>query len=736
MVWIADGSIRLDPGLGFLTLSLVLAGAPAYAQDSSGTEPAAIPAPPDGAELPAVEPIIPDIEFEQAIPDVDAASDPELDRPLETIEEFEKRTSRDDARIEPSLHEPALADGDRLEEIGDAPVSDTELEKPLPPIEQFELAPVQFSEDKDASEAPEIVYKLEIDGLDAAARESGKGLRGMFNRLSALRKGDGKAANVAMLSARLAEDGDLIKTILASQGWYSPLVHTGIEQPGEQGGQGYRAVIEVDPGKRYTFSEIVVDAQPIEPPGLIRDKLALTPGEPIVAQRVQEAEARVAIALPQQGYPFVQVGQRDILLDRDSGDGTYTLPVETGPRSSFGSFATEGDLAFDADHIAVLARFKRGELYDSRQVDDLRKALVATGLFASVSVEPKQTGEAADENSEYATVLVKQDAGPPRTVAGSVGYATGEGFRVEASWTHRNLFPPEGALIVNGLAGTKEQGTGVTFRRSNAGRRDRTFEIAAEALHSDFDAYSAYTGRLAAQMRYSSTPIWQKDLTYSFGVEFLATAEKDFDFDLGRRDRDTYYIAGINGQAGLDFTDDLLDPTEGFRLTASARPEGSIDGGFNLYVKTQLDASAYFAPGKGLVLAGRFRLGSIQGADRERIAPSRRFYAGGGGSVRGFAYQKLGPQDPNGDPIGGRSLNEASAEVRYRFGDYGIVGFVDAGQSYADTMPRFSDLRFGAGIGARYYTNFGPLRLDVATPLDRRPGESRINVYVSIGQSF
>jgi translocation and assembly module TamA len=137
-----------------------------------------------------------------------------------------------------------------------------------------------------------------------------------------------------------------------------------------------------------------------------------------------------------------------------------------------------------------------------------------------------------------------------------------------------------------------------------------------------------------------------------------------------------------------------------------------------------------------IVLAGRLRFGTIQGADRFDIAPSRRFYAGGGGSVRGYGYQKLGPQDPNGDPLGGRSLNEGAAEVRYRFGNFGVVGFVDAGQSYESTVPQFSDLRYGVGIGGRYYTNFGPVRLDIATPLGRRKGEGRINIYVSIGQAF
>src|SRR5690606_36355264 len=103
----------------------------------------------------------------------------------------------------------------------------------------------------------------------------------------------------------------------------------------------------------------------------------------------QGAEAQIAVALPENGYPFAEIGQRDILLDRATTDGVYTLPVTPGPRARYGDVATQGDLAFDAKHAAVLARFKRGELYDSRKIDDLRQALVATGLFASVSVEPQ-----------------------------------------------------------------------------------------------------------------------------------------------------------------------------------------------------------------------------------------------------------------------------------------------------------------------------------------------------------
>ncbi|MCB2077189.1 MAG: BamA/TamA family outer membrane protein [Novosphingobium sp.] len=737
---------------GLSCAALALSNGAALAQDGDSQAPEeqgptleagklGVPSPPADVTLPVVETVIPDEEFNDAVPALKIDDDPELDRPLESIAEFERRIASEQAGAEPQegqeapLGDPALADADPVEEIGDAPISDTALAEPLPPLDQFDVEPVEFSADASDPEDVRVAYTVQVDGLKEADGESDARLRGMFKGLSALHDGNGKAANAAMVAARLTEDSELMKTILASEGWYSAQVSTRIDQPAEEGGP-LVAVIAVSPGQRFVFSDIVVDAQPTEPPDLIRSNLALEVGEPIVAERVQGSEAQIAVALPENGYPFAELGQRDILLDQDTGDGIYTLPVDTGPRSRFDGFETEGDLAFDAEHIDVLARFERDELYDSRKVDDLRKALVATGLFSTVSVEPKRTGESAGDDTEYVRMLVRQDAGPPRTIAGTAGYGTGEGFRLEATWTHRNMFPPEGALIAHGVAGTKEQGAGVTFRRSNAGKRDRTFEMVAEALHSNFDAYSAYTGRVAARIARDSTPIWQKRITYAYGAELLATAEKDWDFDAQKRRRKTYYVGALNGQLGLDFTDDLLDPTKGFRATTIIQPEAAIDGGFNPYIRARIDASGYFPFGDSFVLAGRVRLGTIQGADRADIPPSRRFYSGGGGSVRGYAYQALGPHDKKDNALGGRSLNEAAAEVRYRFGNFGIVGFVDVGQSYEETMPQFSDLRFGAGIGGRYYTNFGPLRIDLATPINRRPGESRFNLYVSIGQAF
>jgi translocation and assembly module TamA len=683
--------------------------------------------------LPAPEgqdPIITDEEFDATIPPIDP------DAPMGTVADWD---------AEQAEREATQRAQDGGEALGPVLPDEPDFGTPLEPLESFDVEPFdesQYTEADDRS-ADKVRYSYRIEGLDALATDKKArpapadpdDIRSRFEELSALDDGDGKASNGAMVSARMVEDQQLLADLLIGECYFDATVNGAIEFPEEAGGP-LVVVLTASPGPCYRLASITFNTPPLEPADLVARNFVPAIGDPVDAERIIAAEANASVRLPENGYPFAKVGQRDILLDPETRSADYTLPITPGPRSSFGEIVTSGTKVFEADHIARLARFDRGDLYDSRLVDDLRKALVATGLYSVVAVQPEPTGAPAPDGTEYANLLVEQQPGPARTLAANAGYGTGQGIRAEGSWTHRNLFPPEGALIVSATGGTQEQGASVTFRRSNAGRRDRSVELSLSALRSDFAAYEAFTGRLSGRVSYYSTPIWQKPITYSYGFEVLGTNEQDYDFALGRRDRRTYYVAALPGQITWDRSNDLLDPTRGFRLSAQVSPEASLGSGTQFYGRGLVEATGYYPVGDNIVLAGRARVGSIFGADRPDIAPSRRYYAGGGGSVRGFGYQELGPKDPDNRPIGGRSLVEAAAEIRYRFGNYGIVGFIDAGQVSTSSTPGFDDLRYGVGIGGRFYTNFGPMRLDVATPIARRPGESRVAIYISIGQAF
>jgi translocation and assembly module TamA len=246
--------------------------------------------------------------------------------------------------------------------------------------------------------------------------------------------------------------------------------------------------------------------------------------------------------------------------------------------------------------------------------------------------------------------------------------------------------------------------------------------------------------KLAGKIERQSNFIWQKTWTWTYGGELLATDEQGAFDASGIKDTRTFLIAAAPASLGYDGSDSLLDPTRGFRLSGWLSPEISARGGQFTYARTQFDASAYHPVSDKVVVAGRVRLGTIIGAGVFDIAPSRRFYAGGGGSVRGYGYQRLGPKDADGDPMGGRGLAEFALEARIRLsqfgGNLGVVPFVDAGALSSGMTPRLGDLKFAVGLGLRYYSSFGPIRLDVGVPLNREEGDGPVAVAVSLGQAF
>ena len=616
-----------------------------------------------------------------------------------------------------------------------APTADEQpLATPLPPLATFDATPVPATaaQAARAEQASQLRYRVEVTGFDTV------GLEPRFRALSTLLHEGRKAANATQIRARAEEDETMGQRLLHSEG-YLDGVATAAIPASVPPGQPVPVTIAATPGPLYHLRSVTLTGLAPEPYGLSRDALDLKPGAVIAAQPITDAEARILLRLPERGYPFVRVGQRDILLDDASPVGDYTLPVEAGRKSNFGALRTAGDQVFTLDHLNVFPRFDRGELYDSRKVDDLRQALIGTSLLATVGVEPVATDAVAPDGTQVVDLVVTQARGKARTLSASAGYGTGEGIKLVGEYQNRNWSSPEGALILDVTAGTQTQALGATFRRSNAGQRDRTFQAAATVSRQRYDAYNAETVDLTASISRQSTPIWQKRWTYSIGAEILATRETPFVADDPSRPHSIYYIAALPLQGGYDRSDSLLNPTSGFRVIAKLSPEAQKQNGagFDTYARTLGEVSGYYPlMDRKLVLAGRVRVGSIVGAARDDIAPSRRLYSGGGGSVRGFGYQQLGPKDADNNPIGGRSQTEFAVEARYRFGNYGIVPFLDGGRVGEGSTPSISGMRYGVGIGARYYTNFGPFRVDVATPLGRKPGESKVALYISIGQAF
>ena len=583
----------------------------------------------------------------------------------------------------------------------------------------LEAAPVQVEV------ADSQRYDLVVTGIDALGPTVGT----RFNELSVLKEGAGKPANVAQIDRRARDDAELLNTILRAEGYYDANIETDVAPK-----EGRLVVtLEVAPGPLYKFG--TVDVAGVPKPD-VEAAFGVKNDDPVNADAVIGGELALKEKLAREGYPFAKVAEPEIVIDHDTRIATLDLKVESGGERRIGAIRMLGDKApFDAKHVGVIARFRPGELYDQAMIDDLRRALIATGLISTVKLEPVEGS--APGTVDIATTI---EPAPVRTVAGEAGYGTGEGFRVEASWQHRNFIRPEGAVTFRGVAGTREQSLGALLRMGNFRRRDQVLNASMVASREERAAYDASTFEIAASLERQTNIIWQKPWVFSLGFELLASDEKDFVPTAGISQRRTYFIGALPATLGYDGSDDLLDPKRGFRLSGRISPEVSLSGKTFGYVRAQVDASGYVPIGEKVVIAGRARIGMTAGAARDDIAPSRLFYSGGGGSVRGYGYQEIGPRNVLDRPIGGRSLAEFSLEARVRLpifgGNFGVVPFVDAGNIYTESIPKFTGMRIGAGVGLRYYSNFGPIRIDVGTPLGRRKGESIVAVQVSLGQAF
>ncbi|MCK0129055.1 BamA/TamA family outer membrane protein [Erythrobacter sp. F6033] len=566
-----------------------------------------------------------------------------------------------------------------------------------------------------------------------------------LSTIEALESGDD---TVPQLAARARADETLLTDMLRTYGYYDGEVVrqlSGGRRGGDEGGEAVdtdpQVRFDVLPGDRYTFGEIDFGALDTAPDyGILRDSFAIQSGDPLQSDRIVAEETDLRLALGENGYPFAEVDAPELLIDHARTEGDLSLPVQPGGKYVFGGISSEDARFLSGRHLSRIARFEEGDVYQASLQADLRRAILATGLVTSVTVQPREIAPPQDGAPGQVELNVDFERAPLRTIAGAIGYGTEDGVKLEASWEHRNLFPPEGSLKLRGIFGTREQLASVTFKKNNFRDRDQILTVDAYASDIETEAVDARTVALRGSFERVSNLLFQKPLSWQVGAEALYTDERNRIIGGIERPRQTYTIFGLFGSATLDSSDDLLDPTEGYRVTGFLAPEVSRSVGTEtFYLRAQGDVSYYQSVGD-TVFAGRVRAASILGADAGLIAPSRRLYAGGGGSVRGYGFQGIGPRNDLGEPTGGGSLVELSLEARIQTGFLDgaveIVPFVDAGSVSLGSTPDFRFIQYGAGVGVRYKTSFGPIRVDVGTPLNPTEFDAPVVVYVSLGQAF
>lgn len=519
---------------------------------------------------------------------------------------------------------------------------------------------------------------------------------------------------------------------LAAQGYYQAVV-----QDGGVDGAGLRHV-HILPGPRYHFGTVslrgrerVADTRPgLTFPGLTfpgPTLLETRPGAPAVAATVLADEAALSRWMSAHHCLFSVEVAHEAVLDTRTKELAVAFTVRPGREARFGPLRFAGQERVAEDYLARIVPVKEGECFRRDTVNAARVALQQTGLLATV--EPEIAPAPLADGSVPVTFRLRERA--PRTVKAGVSYSTDIGPGVTAGWEHRNLLSRAERLNV-GLSLTPVQrllDTG--FDKPFFLRRDQTLRLGAKLEQQDTDAYTATGLALSG------------GLERDFGAGLLAGLGAKYGFTrVGDRNaKQEVALLSAPFFISLDRRDDVLDATSGWLLRLDSTPFVDTLGAGGPFYRNRLGGSAYhrLAGAASPVLAVRAALGSIAGASTQSVPALERYYAGGAASVRGYGYQLLGPLDAGNDPLGGRSLAEISAELRLRLREsYGVVTFLDGGGAYDDALPDIRrGLRFGAGLGLRYYTGFGPVRADIAVPLDRRRGvDAPYQLYFSIGQAF
>ncbi|PYE89287.1 autotransporter assembly complex protein TamA [Phyllobacterium leguminum] len=503
-------------------------------------------------------------------------------------------------------------------------------------------------------------------------------------------------------------------------------------------------VISVDPGPQFLFARTSI-SELAPPPSDPRDAVkssedeGFAPGKVAVSGTIVKAELLAVDGWRRQGFAKAKTTKESVVADHRNDSVDVDIAVDPGRRAHYGSVAVKGTERMDPQFVARQTGLKPGEVYNPRDIERARKRLNRLEVFRAATIT--EADEIEPDGTLPMTLTVQER--PLRRFGVGGSYSTLDGAGLETYWMHRNLFGKAERLRfdakVSGVGSTDKKAfdpknysylAGVTFTKPGIFTPDTDFVSSLIAEQEVLDAYT----RTAITAQAGLTHIFNDELK---GRAFATVSRARFDDDyFGKRD---FLTAGVLGGLTYDSRDKPADATSGYFLEGVVEPFHEFEYG-NFAAKFTAEGRTYYGFGEDdrVVLAGRLKLGALAGPSASELPPDKLFFAGGGGSIRGYAYRNVGVVTSTGVVIGGRSLVETSAEVRARVTeDIGIVGFVDAGYVGENTLPDFSEeMSIGVGGGVRYQTGLGPIRLDVAVPLNRRHGDPSVAFYVGIGQAF
>ncbi len=554
------------------------------------------------------------------------------------------------------------------------------------------------------------------DRLDAAIEDA--------SQLAAL--SDRAPDSDAALRSRAGDDRGRLNAVARAFGYYDDTVDIAIDVKA----QPVKITVTVVPGPQYILHSVIVlgtNGQPLPPgvPTIMAETLGLDIDKPAFAAPVAAAGARIERIFRAKAYPFASVADRKVTIDH----GTHTMAVvyelDPGPVAAFGQTGFQGLESVHQDYVARHLSWKAGDPYNVDLVEKTRDQLVASNLFSTVAIDTQKGPDVT-----VTPMLVDVTERLPRSVAIGGSYASTEGVSANASWEHRNLFGEAEDLKFGIIVGQEDSAVTADFRKPDIFGVDWDLISNITVNKEDAEAYDSKGEHFATGFEYKGF----HQIVVGFGLS-LEHATID-DFELNQH----YTLIGIPLYAKRDTSDDLLNPTEGDRENITLTPYTDPARTALSFVTAKITGSYYQRLGSDdtYVFAVLGALGATAGVGLNDLPKDKRFYAGGGGSVRGYGFQRAGPIGIHDEPVGGLSSAEMSLELRYKLTEtIGIVPFVDAGNVYDTSFPDLSKRLFlGAGIGARYYTGLGPLRLDLAAPLHRRSGDRPFQIYVSLGQAF